>query len=109
MISQLLIFGLIAATALWWWDSNRARERALGWARSACARAGVQLLDQTVAVRRTRFRRDSRGRVAVWRYFGFEFTDTGDRRCQGHAVLLGDQLLDLHLDLREDDQPRSLH
>ncbi|MEM7376307.1 MAG: DUF3301 domain-containing protein [Pseudomonadota bacterium] len=103
MVSQLLVFALIAALGYWWWDSNRARERALGWARSACARAGVQLLDQTVAVRRTRLRRDGRGRLVFWRYFGFEFTDTGERRCQGHAVLLGETLLDLHLDLRDDD------
>jgi len=107
--SQLIALACVLGAVLWWWESNRARERALIWARSACQRAGVQLLDQTVALRRTRFRREAGGRLAVWRYYGFEFTDTGERRCEGRAILLGARLLDLQLDLRDSDDPPTSH
>lgn len=109
MASQLIVLACVLGAVLWWWESNRARERALIWARSACQRAGVQLLDQTVALRRTRFRRGGGGRLAVWRFYGFEFTDTGERRCEGHAILLGAQLLDLQLDLRDEQAEQTPH
>ncbi len=109
MTSQLLVLAVGLAVVLWWWESNRARERALLWARSACQRAGVQLLDQTVVLQRARLRRAEGGRLAVWRFYDFEFTDTGERRCAGRAVLLGPKLLDLHLDLTESGGPPPYH
>jgi hypothetical protein len=77
----------LAAIAWLWWDANRAREVARAAARSACQRAGVQFLDETVAHRRLRLARDEHGRLALVREFGFEFAVHGDRRHRGRVQL----------------------
>jgi len=48
----------IAALGWWWYDSMRARERALATAGAACARDGLQFLDETVECVATRPARD---------------------------------------------------
>lgn len=88
---------LLAALALWA-DSLRARERAVAAGREACARYGVQLLDETVAFARLRLARGPDGRVRLRRTYLFEFTETGDNRRQGAIVMLGARLEDLRLE-----------
>jgi hypothetical protein len=89
---------VIVAALLFWVDSLRARERALAAGRAACARYGVQLLDETVAASALRLARDSEGRVRIRRVFAFEFSDTGNNRRQGSVVILGAEVQDLHLE-----------
>ncbi len=89
---------LIAAGALFWMDSLRARERALEAGRSACARYGVQLLDETVQFAHLRLARDDGGRMRLRRTYRFEFSDTGDNRRHGAIVMLGGELQDLQLE-----------
>jgi hypothetical protein len=89
---------VIAAGALLWLDSLRARERAVLAGRSACERYNVQLLDDTVAFARMRLARDDEGQLKISRTYTFEFTETGNNRRQGAIVMLGHQLLDLQLE-----------
>jgi hypothetical protein len=89
---------LIVAGGLFWMDSLRARERALTAGRNACARYGVQLLDETVQFARLRLARDEDGRVRLRRTYSFEFSDTGDNRRHGAIVMLGGELQDLQLE-----------
>lgn len=89
---------LILAGVLFWMDSLRARERALAAGRNACARYGVQLLDETVQFARLRLARDSEGRMRLKRTYRFEFSDTGDNRRHGAIVMLGGELQDLQLE-----------
>ncbi len=89
---------LLAALALFWVDSLRARERALAAGRAACGRCGVQLLDETVAISGLRLARNGEGRVRVRRTYTFEFSDTGNNRRHGAIVMLGGELQDLHLE-----------
>jgi hypothetical protein len=89
---------LIVAGGLFWMDSLRARERALAAGRNACARYGVQLLDETVQFARLRLARDEDGRVRLKRTYSFEFSDTGDNRRHGAIVMLGGELQDLQLE-----------
>ncbi|WP_065089374.1 DUF3301 domain-containing protein [Acidihalobacter prosperus] len=85
-MSLLVILGLL----VWWWlASLRAREAALGACRRACTKEQVQLLDETVTVRRLGLARDTEGRVRVRRTYGFEFSVDGQDRRQGEAVCLG--------------------
>jgi hypothetical protein len=87
------------ACAVWLWaDSLRARERAIAAGRAACARYGVQLLDETVAVAKLRLARDEDGRLRLRRIYAFEFTETGDNRRHGAIVMLGARLEDLRLE-----------
>lgn len=88
---------LLAGLAGFWWDGLKKREIAVLAARRACERAGVQLLDATVALARLRLRRDADQRARFYREFAFEFSDTGDDRQPGRVFLLGERLLDVNL------------
>lgn len=89
---------LVFAGLMFWIDSLRARERAVAAGRAACARYGVQLLDETVFFNRLALARDDQGRLRLRRSYGFEFSDTGDNRRRGAIVMLGAQLEDLQLE-----------
>jgi hypothetical protein len=88
---------LVGAT--WFWvDSLRARERAVAAGRAACARYGLQFLDETVAFVRLSPTRDEEGRLRLRRTYAFEFSDTGDNRREGVIVTLGGELADVQLE-----------
>ena len=95
---ELAAIVAIAAAALLWVDSLRARERAVDAGRRACARHQLQFLDETVAFARLRLRRDEDGQLKIARTYVFEFSDTGDNRRHGSIVMLGPQVEDLQLD-----------
>ena len=95
---ELAVIVAIAAGALLWVDSLRARERAVAAGRSACARYQLQFLDETVAFARLRLGRDEEGQLRILRTYTFEFSDTGNNRRHGSIVMLGGELLDLHLE-----------
>jgi hypothetical protein len=89
---------LIAAGALLWLDSLRARERAVRAGRAACERYALQFLDDTVSFSRMRLRRDGEGQLRIARTYTFEFSDTGNNRRHGAIVMLGGELEDLQLE-----------
>lgn len=89
---------LLAAAALLWADSLRARERAVQAGRAACERYDLQFLDDTVSFARLRLARDDEGRLRIMRTYTFEFSDTGNNRRDGAIVMLGGKLRDLHLE-----------
>jgi len=95
---EALAIVVIAAAALLWADSLRARERAVQAGRSACERYRVQFLDDTVAFARMRLARDDEGQLRISRTYTFEFTETGNNRRQGAIVMLGRELRDLQLE-----------
>ncbi|WP_455386214.1 DUF3301 domain-containing protein [Acidihalobacter prosperus] len=84
-----LLLALLAAVVWAWVDALRAREAALRACRRTCERLGLQLLDETVALRHLRLRRDADGRLRLRRHYGFEYSERGSERRQGEAVLLG--------------------
>ena len=95
---EAAVIVLIIAGGWFWIDSLRARERALAAGRSACARYGVQLLDETVAFAKLRPARDGEGRLRLRRTYTFEFSDTGNNRRHGAIVMLGGELQDMQLE-----------
>ena len=95
---ELLALALVLGALALWMDSLRARESAIAAGRAACARYGLQLLDDTVAFTRLRLARDPAGRLRLKRTYVFEFSDTGDNRRHGSIVMLGPQVEDLQLD-----------
>jgi hypothetical protein len=98
MLWELAAIALGLAAAYLWMDSLRAREHAVAAGRAACARYGVQLLDETVAFTRLRLARDEVGRLRLRRTYVFEFSETGDNRRHGAIVMLGARLEDLQLE-----------
>lgn len=93
-----LVFVAIAAAAWLWHDSMRARERTLQACRRACRQAGVQLLDETVALDQLRLARNSHGRLTIARRYRFEFSLEGDDRRSGWVRLLGPKVVLLQMD-----------
>lgn len=104
-MSEALVLVGAAAAGWFWYDSMRARERAVGLGRSACERDGLQFLDETVLCTRTRPARDADGRVRLRRCYKFEFSDDGMHRRSGSMVLLGVRLESLELEPFLPQQP----
>jgi hypothetical protein len=92
MASSLLPLLLVLLVIAIWYDAMRARERARAFSRDLCADAGVQLLDQTVALRRLRLRRMPGQGLALWRCYGFELSTNGSDRLRGSLDLIGGEL-----------------
>jgi len=102
-MGEAIALAVLAAAALLWADSLRARERAVRAGRDACARYGLQFLDETVSFARMRLARDDEGQVKIARTYTFEFSDTGNNRRDGAIVMLGGEVQDLQL------EPYQLH
>ena len=98
MLGESLVLVAGAAGGWFWYDSLRARERAVGLGRAACERDRLQFLDETVLCTRTRPARGADGRVRLRRMYQFEFSDDGVNRRTGHLVLLGAELESLQLE-----------
>jgi hypothetical protein len=99
---------LLAAGTLLWIDTLRAREAALAAGRAACDRYGLMLLDDTVAVTRTRFARNAEGHLRIARTYHFEFSDTGNNRRRGTILLLGARTQDIAFEPYETTSPGRL-
>ena len=96
---DLLIIILLLSALAFWWYSARSRETASRYARDACRRCGVQLLDETVSVSKLRLQRTDRGHMSIARWYTFEFSTSGHDRRAGTVSLLGDKLMDMHLEV----------
>ena len=82
-----------------WWYSTTSRETAVRFAREACRRCSVQLLDETVSLSKIRLQRSERGHMSIARWYTFEFSTSGQDRRSGTLGLLGGKLLDMHLEV----------
>ncbi len=97
MSGEWLLLVSLALLAWFWWDSLQKRELAIQAARAVCERAGVQLLDDSVAVSKMKLRRDANQRARVYREFSFEYSSVGDDRQAGRVYLLGERVLSADL------------
>lgn len=93
----------MAVIALWW-TSTKARELAVQHARQACTNASLQLLDQTVALKKIKPSRDQNGSFCLQRQYGFEFTQSGQHRDNGSVTMRGYQLTKLDLPFIRDTE-----
>jgi hypothetical protein len=94
---DLLLLTLFALAGIWFWRAQEAREHALQATRQHCQREAVDLLDQTVALKKVWLRRDASQRLRLWRLYQFEFTVTGGERYTGHTEMLGPRVLRIEL------------
>ncbi|WP_193161122.1 DUF3301 domain-containing protein [Microbulbifer hainanensis] len=79
------------------WAGMAAKDTVRRAASQHCQQLGVQLLDDTVVLLRTRLKRDNRGQVRLHRSYEFEFTSTGEHRYSGIAVLHGRRITQIQL------------
>ena len=88
----------IAVLGWLWYDSMRARERAVAAGARACERERLQFLDETVECVSLRPVRDEGGRMLLRRVYRFEFSDNGDNRRAGSIVMLGGEVESLTME-----------
>ena len=85
-IVLLVVFGAIA----WYWYAGlQVREQAVHVGRRTCNEAGLQFLDESVALSRIRLARNEAGQVVFQRDYRFEFSDTGNNRLPGLVRMRG--------------------
>jgi hypothetical protein len=96
-VTDLLGLLVLAATGGYLIEAMRSKDFARTTAKQYCRERDVQLLDDTVHLRKLRLCRDPGGRVVVYREFGFEFTVDGSGRQSGDLVLHGRRLASLSL------------
>lgn len=92
----MFLFGVVLV-CLYWINAQRIKEVVLSAAKTYCDKMGVQLLDDSVVLKRLWLKRDSRGQMRLWRHFQFEFSSTGDERYLGSVEILGRRIKNLQL------------
>lgn len=95
---EILLLGLLGAAGWYWYAGMQAREQAIAVGRRTCRDAGVQFLDDSVALSRTRLARNDSGQLQFRRDYRFEFSDTGNNRRPGIVRMLGDRIEWIGLD-----------
>ena len=91
-LGEVLALLAFVAYAVYFLNALRVRELALQAARRACKDSEVQLLDETVSIRRISLSRDPEGRWRVWRQYRFEYSFDGVEREAGSVIMLGFRL-----------------
>ena len=108
--SDLVLLLLVGSIGSYFWQAHGIREIALRATRLYCRREGLQLLDESVALRTLWLKRDTKGKVRGWRGYQFEFTATGDERYLGKIVTLGRQVESIQVPPhRIPEDERTLH
>ncbi len=92
MTWTLIALLAIGVLTILWSASRLAAEAARRASHTACERAGVQLLDQTVMLTKMTLRRDRHGRLRILRRYSFDYSRQGMDRARGTLALLGNEL-----------------
>jgi len=92
MTGTLIALLLLAVVVIGWSATRSAADVARHHGRMACERAGVQWLDQSVALTRLGLRRDGHGRLRVLSHYSFDYSADGVSRRRGSMALLGSEL-----------------
>ena len=88
---------LIAFLVWFWFDSTRSHELAVQITSRLCLKHDVQLLDETVALRRLGLSWPREG-LRLKRTYRFDYTIEGTERRTGSLVLLGSRLATYQID-----------
>lgn len=82
-LSLLVIAGLLG---VYWLNSNHARVTAIRAARNHCVKLGLQFLDGSVALEKTRPERVN-GRLGFTRLYRFEYANQQMQRWVGYVII----------------------
>ena len=89
---NLIFISAIALVVAFWWKTQGVKQLAFTIAKRRCDEVGVQLLDQSIMLKRLRLRRGRSGGLSVVRFFVFEFSASGAERYRGEVEMLGQHL-----------------
>lgn len=88
-LRSIALTALVALGVWYWLKAREVKERALRAAASYCQSLDLNLLDQSVALKRVRVVKDSRGRYCLARTYNFDFSANGEDRYEGSITMLG--------------------
>ena len=97
---ELILFLIVAACLVSWWQLMHGRHIARTAAKTVCANHGLQLLDDTVSLNSVTWSRKSKTAMVLINY-SFEFATNGAKRRSGVASLGFPFSLTITLDLQE--------
>ncbi|NIP72728.1 MAG: DUF3301 domain-containing protein [Gammaproteobacteria bacterium] len=84
-----ILVAVAALLAYLWFSALAARERAVRAATETCRHREIQLLDDTVVLRRVHLCRGDRALVQLRRTYEFEYSEHGGDRQRGFVILCG--------------------
>jgi len=94
-----MIILLLFIAAIWFWlDGIHAKDIASRAGKKSCSDQGVNFLDDTVEITRTRLKRDSAGKLHFYREYRFEFSSDGSQRYRGEMTVFGKQVSNVILE-----------
>ncbi|MGS2717898.1 DUF3301 domain-containing protein [Eionea flava] len=88
-IYQLIATSIIGLIIWLIWQHNNISISANKAAKHRCQKEDVQLLDQTVVLRKIRIIKSKRSFIALQRTYQFEFSSVGDYRYKGTIRMQG--------------------
>ena len=100
MIQEILLLLAVLSAGYVWWQQDAFRRRALALARQGAARAGVQMLDDSVGMSGWRWRRGASG-WGLERVYAFEVSATGGERFAGQVIFFGSRVMAVDVNLSE--------
>ncbi len=89
MMNSVILLVILGLIAWFWFDTQRSQEIAKLTCQQVCGQLHLQLLDDTIALRRVWLKRNRRGRLTVQRLYQFEFSDGGNNRQRGIVIMHG--------------------
>ncbi len=96
LLPLLLLIGILLAAWIWR-ASMQAKEIATRVAENACEKHNLQLLDETVALKSIKFKRDEMGSPCFLRHYQFEYYDGEQIRKISTIDLLGNVVMNVGL------------
>lgn len=96
-LADLVWLIIVVAIIYYWWLAKGIKEYALQRTRSHCKNLGLQLLDDSIALRGLWLKTNTQGKLQVWRSYNFDFSSQGDDRYQGRIILLGRAIENIQL------------
>ena len=103
LLPLLLLIGILLAAWLWR-ASMQAKEVATCAAENACEKHNLQFLDETVALKSIKFKRDEMGSPCLLRHYQFEYYDGEQIRKISTIDLLGNIVIDVELNHTTHDE-----
>jgi len=97
ILSDVFVLLLLSCLALiWWWDRG-IKQSAFLKCKQYCENADIQLLDDTIQIKKIKLEKNSHNQWQILRVFQFEFTYTSEERYQGTLEMLGKHMRHIEL------------
>ena len=96
-LMDLVWLALLVVLVNHWWRSRDAKAFPLQYAARRCKDLELQLLDQSMVLKKSRLRPGDIGLLQWYRRYDFEFSSTGHERYPGSVELAGNRLLGIEM------------